>query len=66
MAKPVITVLPLRQRLILERSNEKRAVEIKRSVVRKLSKGFHTACEDINQRLSTAEERFPLGEHGAY
>lgn len=53
--------------LILEHSNETWALIIKRSVVLKLSKGFHTACEDINATkkwvVYGGKERFPLGEN---
>ncbi len=42
------------------------AIEIKRSVVPKVERGFHTACDDLNPErrfvVYAGVERFPLGE----
>jgi hypothetical protein len=51
--------------LILEKTNERWAVEIKRGVAPKLHAGFHRACEDIGATkkwvIYGGTERFSLG-----
>ena len=51
--------------LVIERSaNERIAIEIKRSLAPKVSKGFHLGCEDIGATeryiVYSGSERFPM------
>lgn len=52
--------------LVLETGGRRLAVEIKRSTAPRLTKGFHTACDDIQPDQAFAvhpgADRFPLGQ----
>lgn len=52
--------------LILEKGKEKWAIEIKRSAIPKVNKGFHQACADIGATqkwvIYGGKERFSLGD----
>jgi predicted AAA+ superfamily ATPase len=51
--------------LVIEQGKERLAIEVKRSSAPKLSRGFHTACEDIKatQRyvVHSGKESYPIG-----
>jgi predicted AAA+ superfamily ATPase len=54
--------------LVIEHKNKQRwAIEIKRSSAPTLSRGFHTACEDIAPTrkivVHGGESAFPMGNH---
>ena len=53
--------------LILEKSNERWGIEIKRSAAPKINSGFHKACRDIGTTkkfvVYSGQERFPLSEN---
>ncbi len=52
--------------LVLEKSSEVWAIEIKRSAAPKIKPGFHRACEEINATrkfvVYSGRERFPMSE----